>query len=133
MGCGAAAPAVPAARVAAILDRWDGPTITRSQAEEVFLRLIRQSELPAPQINVRHNGRERDYRWPEQRLIVEIDGWRSHGTRRAFDEDRRRDARAAAAGEATMRITYRQLLDEALAVIARLAAALSGRSSPGPW
>jgi very-short-patch-repair endonuclease len=120
-------------RLAAILDGWNGPTITRSEAEEVFLRLIRQAELPAPQINVRHNGRERDYRWPEHRLIVEIDGWRSHRTQRAFDEDRRRDARATAAGDVTMRVTYRQLLDEALAVIARLAAALSGRSSPGPW
>jgi predicted transcriptional regulator of viral defense system len=111
-------------RLAAILDAWSGPTITRSQAEELFLKLVRQAELPAPLINIRHDGRERDYRWPAQRILVEIDGYRFHGTHRAFEQDRRRDAKAGAAGFTTIRITYRQLIEEPMAVIARLAAAL---------
>ena len=111
-------------RLVAILGRWSGPTITHSEAEELFLALIRRAELPAPQINIRNDGRERDYRWPAHRILVEIDGIRFHGTHRAFDEDRRRDARAGAAGFTTIRITYRQLVDEPMAVIARLAAAL---------
>jgi very-short-patch-repair endonuclease len=112
-------------RLIAILDSWNGPAITRSQAEELFLRLIRSAELPAPQINVRDGGKERDYRWPAQRVLVEIDGYRFHGTRRAFERDRRRDAQASATGFTTIRITYRQLIDEPMAVIARLAAALA--------
>ncbi len=111
-------------RVVAILDRWDGPTITHSKAEELFLRLIRQAELPAPQINIRYDGRERDYRWPAQQILVEIDGYQFHGTHRAFEQDRRRDAKAGAAGFTTIRITYSQLIGEPMAVIARLAAAL---------
>jgi predicted transcriptional regulator of viral defense system len=111
-------------RVVAILDRWTGPTITRSKAEELFLRLIRQAELPVPQINVRNGGKERDYRWPAHRVLVEIDGYQFHGTHRAFVNDRRRDARASATGFTTIRITYGQLIDEPIAVIARLAAAL---------
>jgi hypothetical protein len=112
-------------RLAAILDRWNGPTITRSKAEELFLGLIRRAELPAPQINIRDDGRERDYRWPAQRVLVEIDGYLFHGTRRAFERDRRRDAQAGAAGFTTIRITYLQLIEEPTAVIARVAAALA--------
>jgi very-short-patch-repair endonuclease len=111
-------------RLVAILDRWSGPTITRSKAEELFLGLIRRADLPAPKINIRNDGRERDYRWPAQRILVEIDGYLFHGTHRAFDQDRRRDAQASAIGFTTIRITYRQLIDEPMAVIARLAAAL---------
>ena len=111
-------------RLVAILNSWDGPTITRSQAEELFLRLIRQAELPPPRVNIANGGRERDYRWPAQRILVEIDGYRFHGTHRAFDQDRRRDARASATGFTTIRITYRQLIEEPMAVIAHLAAAL---------
>jgi hypothetical protein len=48
-----------APRLVAILDRWNGPTITRSKAEELFLGLIRRAELPPPQINIRDDGRER--------------------------------------------------------------------------
>jgi very-short-patch-repair endonuclease len=56
---------------------------------------------------------------------VEIDGYLFHGTHRAFDQDRRRDAQASALGYTTIRITYRQLIDEPMAVIARLSAALA--------
>jgi very-short-patch-repair endonuclease len=57
-------------------------------------------------------------------VLVEIDGYLFHGTRRAFENDRRRDAQASATGFTTIRITYRQLIEEPMAVIARLAAAL---------
>jgi very-short-patch-repair endonuclease len=111
-------------RLVAILNSWDGPTITRSEAEELFLRLVRQAELPPPRVNIFNGGKQRDYRWPAQRVLVEIDGYLFHGTHRAFENDRRRDAQASATGFTTVRITYRQLIDEPMAVIARLAAAL---------
>jgi very-short-patch-repair endonuclease len=43
---------------------------------------------------------------------VEIDGYQFHGTRRAFESDRRRDAQASAIGFITIRITYRQLIED---------------------
>jgi very-short-patch-repair endonuclease len=124
-------------RLATLLDSWQQPAMTRSRAEELFLSLVRKAELPPPQVNTHWESRERDFHWPDARLIVEIDGWESHGLRPAFERDRRRDAKALAAGSSTMRITWRQLRDEALPVMVSLAqaltaAALSGRSSPDP-
>jgi very-short-patch-repair endonuclease len=103
----------------------DGPTLTRSEAEERFLALIRQAGLPAPRVNARLHGYEVDFYWPGQRCVVEIDGFRFHRTRRAFEHDRRKDAVLQAAGIATLRFTWRQLEDEPLAAIARLAALLA--------
>lgn len=41
---------------------------------------------------------EVDFRWPAQRLIVEVDGWAWHSSRAAFSADRARDRRALSAG-----------------------------------
>ena len=103
----------------------DGPTFTRSEAEERFLDLIRRADLPPPRVNTRLHGYEVDFYWPGQRCVVEIDGFRFHSTRRAFEHDRRKDAVLQAAGIATLRFTWRQLQDEPLAVIAHLAALLA--------
>lgn len=103
----------------------DGPTFTRSEAEERFLALIREAGLPPPQVNRRIQGYEVDFYWPRERCAVEIDGFRFHSTRRAFEHDRRKDAVLLAAGISTLRFTWRQLLDEPIAVIARLAALLT--------
>ena len=70
-------------------------------------------------------GHEVDALWRAQRLIVEIDGFDAHGTRAAFERDRRRDAHLVAAGHRVIRITWRQLRDEPELTVARLAAALA--------
>jgi very-short-patch-repair endonuclease len=74
-----------------------------------------------PTTNARVAGYEVDAYWPAQRLIVEVDGWRYHGTRRAFERDRRKDAALQAAGYRVVRITYRRLRHESHAVAAELA------------
>ncbi len=89
-----------------------------------MLALIRDAGLPAPRANVRVQGLEVDLHWPDQRLIVEVDGFRFHGTRRAFERDRRRDSLLHAAGERVMRVTWRQLEDAPLMVVAQVAGAL---------
>jgi very-short-patch-repair endonuclease len=113
------------ARLTALISSWEEPAMTRSEAEDLFLSLVRRAELPEPKVNMDWQKRERDFRWPESRLIVEIDGWAGHGLRPAFESDRRRDARALAVGSSTMRITWRQLRDDSLAVIASVASALA--------
>jgi very-short-patch-repair endonuclease len=50
---------------------------------------------------------------------------RFHSSRRAFERDRRRDADLNAAGFRVLRITWRQLVEEPVAVVARLAQALA--------
>jgi very-short-patch-repair endonuclease len=103
------------------------PRLTRSQAEAVLLELVRRAGLPLPATNVRVRGHEVDALWREDRLIVEVDGFDPHGTRMAFERDRRRDAELVAAGYRVIRITWRQLTDEPEAVVARLAGALARR------
>jgi very-short-patch-repair endonuclease len=57
-------------------------------------------------------------------LIVEVDGYATHGDRAAFESDRRRDQILTAAGFRVIRITWRQLTEQPYEVIARLAVAL---------
>ena len=90
-----------------------GHTLTRSDLEARFLDLLDRADLPRPQINtpITLNGHtiEPDCTWPHHHLIVELDGYASHGTRHAFEKDRARDRRLQAAGWRVIRITWRQL------------------------
>ncbi len=117
------------ARLRALLEAGRDPALTRKEAEERMLALIRDAQLPAPIVNGRVHGLEVDFRWPDQRLIVEIDGYQFHGHRAAFERDRRRDQTLAAAGYRVIRVTWRQLVEEPLAVIARIAMALTAQAA----
>jgi len=114
-------PGAPALR--ALLDA-DAPALTRSQAEERFLALVRAPELPAPESNVRVGRHEVDFLWRDHGLVVEIDGFAFHSSRPAFERDRVRDAELASLGFRVIRVTWRQIVDRPEAVIARVAAAL---------
>jgi very-short-patch-repair endonuclease len=108
----------------ALLD--DGtPALTRSQAEDRLLALIRAAELPAPETNIRIGRHEVDFLWREQRLVVEVDGFTFHSSRSAFERDRRRDAELGTLGFRVARVTWRQIVDEPVALVARLATALA--------
>lgn len=82
---------------------------TRSELERRFLDLCRRDGLPLPQMNVLVAGLEVDALWPAHKLVVELDGFRFHGTRAAFERDRQRDARLQLAGFRVLRFTWRQL------------------------
>jgi len=57
-----------------------------------------------------------DFLWRPGCLIVEVDGWESHRTRSAFEQDRTRDARLKTLGYEVVRFTWRQLEREARTV-----------------
>lgn len=103
----------------------ESPAMTRSQAEVRFLKLVRSARLPDPEVNVRVGVFEVDFLWRERRLVVEVDGFRYHSSRVAFERDRRRDAALQASGWRVLRVTWRQLAGEPQAVVATLAAALA--------
>jgi hypothetical protein len=117
------------AAVRALIDAERAPAFTRSELERRFLALVREAGLPAPVAGGRVLGLEVDFHWPAHRLVVETDGARFHDHPRAFETDRRRDQRLAAAGWRVMRITWRQLVTEPLAVLARLAMALGAAAA----
>ena len=100
------------------------PDLTRSEAEQRLLELVRRAGLPRPRTNARVSAYEVDFVWPGQRLVVEVDGYAFHSTRAAFERDRARDADLTAAGYRVVRVTWRQIVDQPEAVVARLAAAL---------
>ncbi len=91
--------------------------ITRREMEARFASLLEGTDLPRPQRNadIAVAGRffEVDCLWPAQRLIVELDGRAVHGTARAFERDRERDRLLLADGWRVVRITWRQLRDDA--------------------
>jgi very-short-patch-repair endonuclease len=98
--------------------------ITRQELEERFVVLLDGTGLSPPRRNadVAVAGRffEVDCLWARQRVIVELDGRAAHGTERAFEKDRERDRLLLADGWRVVRITWRQLHDDAPAVLADL-------------
>ncbi|HYI17866.1 MAG TPA: DUF559 domain-containing protein [Solirubrobacteraceae bacterium] len=99
--------------------------LTRSELEEAFLALCAEQGLQRPRVNAIVVGLEVDFHWPRHRLVVEVDGWRFHRTRRAFERDRERDAILAAAGLRVLRFTARQIAAERPAVVAAVRGGLS--------
>jgi very-short-patch-repair endonuclease len=59
-------------------------------------------------------------KWPDERVIVETDGWQTHGTRTAFERDRRRDLDLTAAGWRVIRIGWRLVSEDPARVSAML-------------
>ena len=95
--------------MAALTDQapWTHPGLERE-----FLELIRTAGLPEPQVNVIVDGFLVDCFWPEHNLVVELDGYRTHLTRRAFEDDRRRDAAHAVAGRRHLRVSRTRVKEE---------------------
>jgi very-short-patch-repair endonuclease len=94
-------------------------------------RLLRAAALPQPICNARLHGQRPDFLWPEQRLVVQVDGYQFHGHRSAFERDRRNDQVLIAAGYRVVRVTWMQLQHEPLRVAAAIAAALTAGRAPG--
>lgn len=94
--------------------------VTASVLERRFLRLLRDAGLPLPQTNRLAGGRRVDCRWPEARLTVELDGYRFHASRHAWEQDRRRERAAHARGDAHRRYTYADVVEDPRAMMREL-------------
>lgn len=107
-----------------------GPTRTRSEIEELFLAICDAAGLPRPLVNaplILADGThvEPDFAWPALGLIVETDGWETHGTRAAFAGDRQRDRRLAREGWLVLRFTWHEIEHEPDRVIAELGSVMA--------
>jgi very-short-patch-repair endonuclease len=101
-----------------------GKSVPTSILERRFLGLLDAHHLRRPEINRLSDYGELDATWPDQRLIVECDGFATHGTRTAFERDRAKDRELVVAGWRVIRITWRQLTDEPDTIARQLAALL---------
>ena len=80
--------------------------VTMSKLESRFLSLLKEAGLPVPVTNRPAGGRRVDCRWPARRLTVELDSYRYHHSRHAWEQDRRREREAHARGDEFRRYTY---------------------------
>jgi hypothetical protein len=101
--------------------------LTLSELEERFRGLCADHALPEPEVNARPLGFRVDFFWAAAGLVVETDGWQTHRTRAAFEEDRARDQALSLAGLRTVRFTYRQIVDGPEDVAAKLRSLLVQR------
>jgi hypothetical protein len=120
-------PAAPgAARLRRILH--GDARVTLSRLEREFLSLLAREGLPLPQTNRVASGRRVDCRWPEHRLTVEIDSYRYHRSRHAWERDRLRDREAHARGDEMRRYTYGDVTERPAAMLRELRRLLPGAS-----
>jgi very-short-patch-repair endonuclease len=96
------------------------PAFTRSGLERRFLGLVREAGLPGPAMNHVVAGMELDAYWEEERFLVELDVYETHGTRAAFERDRIREDDLLALGIEAIRVTGPRLRREPEAVMQRL-------------
>lgn len=68
--------------------------------------MLREHGLRLPHTNERVDGHVVDRRWPDHKLTVELDSYRFHNTRHAWEQDRRREREARARGDDFRRFTY---------------------------
>lgn len=97
---------------------------TRTELERAFLALCRRHRLPQPEVNATVGRYQADFLWREARLIAEADSWEFHRGRGAFELDREREADLAIAGYEVLRFTWRQVTEDAAAVVAAIRARL---------
>jgi hypothetical protein len=98
--------------------------VSLSRLERHFLTLLRNARLPLPRTNIEATARRVDCRWPDHRLTVELDGYRYHSSRHAWEIDRRREREAYARGDDFRRFTFDDVYGRPDPILAEVRAAL---------
>ena len=96
-----------------------------SRLERRFLELLEENDLELPSTNENVDGRLVDCRWPARKLTIELDGYRYHGTRHAWEQDRKRERQARKRGDDFRRFTWGDVFEEPEALIEELRPVLS--------
>lgn len=104
--------------------------VTLSRLESRFLELLAEAGLPLPDTNRRAGSKRVDCRWPALRLTVELDSYRYHRSRHAWEQDRRREREARARGDEFRRYSYGDVLEDPAPMLAELRPLLQASTSP---
>ncbi|MGI9020038.1 MAG: type IV toxin-antitoxin system AbiEi family antitoxin domain-containing protein [Solirubrobacterales bacterium] len=118
----------PASKGAGKLRRvMSGETkVLLSKLELGFQKRLREAQLPLPVTNKPAGGRRVDCRWPEHKLTVELDSYRFHRSRHAWEQDRRREREARARGDDFRRYTWDDVFVHPRLMMRELIAFFSG-------
>ncbi len=109
------------------LEIYRDPAFDRARSELLFLDLVKKAGLAQPAMNTFVEGYEIDAYWETERFAVEVDGWDSHRTRRAFEADPLRQEDLKLASIDSVRITARRIEREPRKVAERLGQLLERR------
>ena len=102
--------------------------VTLSALERKFLERLDEARLPRPDdVNRRVKEQRIDCRWRGPRVTVELDSYRWHNSREAFEADRRRDREAYARGDEPRRYTYGDVYEDPTLMLAELDGLLTRR------
>ncbi len=104
-----------------------GAVPTRSELEDIVFDLIIAGGFQPPDVNrpIRLEGRTviPDFRWPDQRLVVEADGAKWHDDALARADDAVRQVLLERHGDTVLRIRWNEAVGRPSAAWARLASA----------
>jgi hypothetical protein len=105
--------------------------LTRSKLEQTFFALCETHSIPLPEINVKVAGWLVDAYWPEQGLVVELDGYDNHRSPAQIRRDRRKELGLRHVGLMIARYSSEQVETEAAAVAADVLNSLARSDGPG--
>jgi putative AbiEi antitoxin of type IV toxin-antitoxin system len=94
--------------------------VTLSRLERKFVQRLKENALDLPITNKSADGRRVDCRWREHNLTVELDSYRYHSSRHAWEQDRRREREAHARGDDFRRYTPYDVFDAPEQMLAEL-------------
>ena len=116
------------AELLALADARRPGSLTKREAAELALGLIRAAHLPEPETEVTLFGFAADFFFSESGVVLEVDSYAYHGLIRAnFNRDRRKDRVYRQHGLEVVRVTADELNTTPLVFISDLAAAIARR------
>jgi very-short-patch-repair endonuclease len=97
---------------------------TRSAAERLFARLLKQAGIDGWKVNQRVIGYEVDFFFRDAKVVIEVDGYAHHSDPEAFQRDRKKQNALALAGYQVLRFTWLDLTENVGRVIAEVKRAI---------
>ena len=103
-----------ATRLRSFVLQRDPQSLPESPLERKFLRLLEKHRFPQPPdvqrvVNVRGSIVRVDFAYPQQRVVVEVDSYRHHSGRAAWERDRARRNKLEALGWRVLHATAEQI------------------------
>jgi hypothetical protein len=106
--------------------------VSLSKLESGFLKFLKAAFLPLPETNRRVGTKRVDCRWPGHQLTVELQSYRFHNSRHAWEQDYRREREARKRGDEFRRFTYADVFEDQGYMLGELRTLLSATRSIAP-
>ena len=110
---------------------WGDERVLLSELERGFVALLERHRLPLPETNIPKCGHWVDCWWPERKLTVELDTYRYHASRHAWERDVKRERKARERGD-YRRYVWGDVFETPEELVADLSRALVAGLSPAP-